>query len=425
MLLGCALLSNEDTETFTWLFTTWLECMHGRSPNAIITDQDRAMKNAIEVVFPKTRHRWCLWHLMKKIPEKLGRYSDYESIKALLHDVVYDSLSKSDFMEKWEKMIEDFELQDNEWLKGIFDERNRWVPVYVRDTFWAGMSTTQRSESMNSFFDGYVNSKTSLKQFVEQYDNALRDKIEKENRADFGSFNTVIACLSHFGFESQFQKAFTNAKFIEFQVEVAAMIHCHCLFERSEGLNSIYSVIESKKKFDKVKDIMFNVSFNEKDFEIQCMCCLFQFKGILCRHILCVLKLTGKTESIPSNYIFSQWRKDIRRRHTHIKCGFDHLVGNVELQRVDKVCAAFYDVASTVVNSDHDVLKMMNWIKDIKDKFTSKEIHVCMILFLNFSSSLNFFFTIDETLHTNCLILVHNNVFRVNKVFLGGMNKVV
>ncbi|KAK2441142.1 protein FAR-RED IMPAIRED RESPONSE [Trifolium repens] len=270
-------------------------------------------------------------------------------------------------------MIEDFELRDNEWLKGIFDERNRWVPVYVRDTFWAGMSTTQRSESMNSFFDGYVNSKTSLKQFVEQYDNALRDKIEKENRADFGSFNTVIACLSHFGFESQFQKAFTNAKFIEFQVEVAVMIHCHCLFERSEGLNSIYSVIESKKKFDKVKDIMFKVSFNEKDFEIQCMCCLFQFKGILCRHILCVLKLTGKTESIPSNYIFSQWRKDIRRRHTHIKCGFDHLVGNVELQRVDKVCAAFYDVASTVVNSDHDVLKMMNWIKDIKDKFTSKE----------------------------------------------------
>jgi hypothetical protein len=162
-------------------------------------------------------------------------------------------------------------------------------------------------------------------------------------------------------------------EFIEFQVEVAAMIHCHSLFERLEGLNSIYSVIESQKKFDKMKDIMFKVSFNEKDFEIQCMCCLFQFKDILCRHILCVLKLTGKTESIPSNYIFSQWRKDIKRRHTHIKCGFDNFVGNVELQRVDKVCAAFYEVASTVVNTDHDFLKMMNWIKDIKDEFTSKE----------------------------------------------------
>jgi transposase-like protein len=151
ILLGCALLSNEDTTTFTWLFKTWLECMGGRTPNAIITDQDKAMKNAIEVVFPKARHRWCLWHIMKKVPEKLGRHSDYESIKLLLHDVVYDSLSKSEFMEKWEKMIEDFELRDNEWLKGLFDERFRWVPVYLRDTFWAGMSTTQRSESMNSF----------------------------------------------------------------------------------------------------------------------------------------------------------------------------------------------------------------------------------------------------------------------------------
>ncbi|XP_045791255.1 protein FAR1-RELATED SEQUENCE 6-like [Trifolium pratense] len=373
VLLGCALLSNEDTETFTWLFSTWLDSMHGHTPNAIIIDQDKAMKNAIEVVFPKARHRWCLWHIMKKVPEKLGRRSDYESIKELLHYVVYDSLSKSDFMEKWEKMIEDFKLQDNEWLKGLFDERNRWVPVFLRDTFWAGMSTTQRSESMNSFFDGYVNSKTTLKQFVEQYDNALRDKIEKENLADFGSFNTSIACLSHYGFESQFQKAFTNAKFKEFQDEVTAMIHCHTFIERLDGLNSIYSVIKSKKKFDKINDILFKVSFNEKDFEIQCMCCLFQFKGILCRHILCVLKLIGKTESIPSYYIFSQWRKDIRRRHTHIKCGFDHFVGNVELQRVDKACAAFYEVASKVINSDHDFLKMMNWIKDIKDEFASKE----------------------------------------------------
>ncbi|XP_045809922.1 protein FAR-RED IMPAIRED RESPONSE 1-like [Trifolium pratense] len=212
-LLGCALLSNEDTKTFTWLFKTWSECMNGCSPNAIITDQDKAMKKAIEVVFPKARHRWCLWHIMKKVPEKLGRHSNYESIKTFLHDAVYDSSGTSDFMEKWEKMIEDFDLEENEWLKGIFDERNRWVPVYVRDTFWAGMSTTQRSESMNSFFDGYVISKTTLKQFVEQYDNALRDKVEKENKADFASFNTVIACLSHFGFESQFQKAFTNAEF--------------------------------------------------------------------------------------------------------------------------------------------------------------------------------------------------------------------
>ncbi|GAV78119.1 hypothetical protein CFOL_v3_21587, partial [Cephalotus follicularis] len=46
-------------------------------------------------------------------------------------------------------------------------DTNSWVIAFVKDTFWAGMSTTQRSESMYAFFDRYVNSKTTLKQFVE------------------------------------------------------------------------------------------------------------------------------------------------------------------------------------------------------------------------------------------------------------------
>ncbi|XP_052171501.1 protein FAR1-RELATED SEQUENCE 5-like [Diospyros lotus] len=56
-LLGCGLVSNEDTETFVWLFRTWLQCMHGQALIGIITDQDRAMQNAIQIVFPNTKNR--------------------------------------------------------------------------------------------------------------------------------------------------------------------------------------------------------------------------------------------------------------------------------------------------------------------------------------------------------------------------------
>ena len=72
------------------------------------------MKNAIEIVFPKARHRWCLRHIIKKVPKKLGRHFEYESIKTLLHGVVYDSLSKIDFIERSEKMIKDYNLHDND-----------------------------------------------------------------------------------------------------------------------------------------------------------------------------------------------------------------------------------------------------------------------------------------------------------------------
>ncbi|GKD48535.1 FAR-RED impaired response 1-like protein [Tanacetum coccineum] len=47
ILLGCRLISNEDTKTFTWLLRSWLTGMSGHAPDAIITDQDQAMKNEI------------------------------------------------------------------------------------------------------------------------------------------------------------------------------------------------------------------------------------------------------------------------------------------------------------------------------------------------------------------------------------------
>jgi hypothetical protein len=38
ILFDTALISKENTETFVWLFETWLKCMNDRSPNTIITD---------------------------------------------------------------------------------------------------------------------------------------------------------------------------------------------------------------------------------------------------------------------------------------------------------------------------------------------------------------------------------------------------
>ncbi|XP_071741407.1 protein FAR-RED IMPAIRED RESPONSE 1-like [Rutidosis leptorrhynchoides] len=201
VLLGCGLISNEDTKTFTWLFRTWLTCMSGRAPPAIITDQDQAMKKAIEVVFPNARHRWCLWHVLKKLPEKFGRHKRYKSIKYRLKKAVYDSFTPIEFENNWNQMLERYRLEKNRWLKELFVERYRWVPCFVKDTFWAGMSTTQRSESINSFFDKYVNRKTTLKQFVEQYENALRDRAEKENIEDFKSYNSWYPQITRYAME--------------------------------------------------------------------------------------------------------------------------------------------------------------------------------------------------------------------------------
>lgn len=62
-----------------------------------------------------------------------------------------------------------------------------------------------------------------------------------------------------------------------------------------------YEVPEDVKSGDHRRDIKFIVSFNEVDCDLHCLCCLFQYWGILCRHVLAVLTQRRVT-TIPSKY---------------------------------------------------------------------------------------------------------------------------
>jgi len=110
ILLGCGLLSSEDTSTFSLLFRCWLRCIGNRAPDRIINDQCKTMKNAIAIVFPNTRHQLCFWHIMKKVLEILGGLTSYKTLKHGLKQLVYESTSSIDFELGWEQFISKFIL---------------------------------------------------------------------------------------------------------------------------------------------------------------------------------------------------------------------------------------------------------------------------------------------------------------------------
>ena len=70
ILFGCAFLVNETIESFIWLFETFLTTMGGKQPISIFIDQNQAMANAIKEVFPKSRHRLCLWPISQNAKKK-------------------------------------------------------------------------------------------------------------------------------------------------------------------------------------------------------------------------------------------------------------------------------------------------------------------------------------------------------------------
>jgi hypothetical protein len=88
--------------------------MNGRASVAIIIDQDWAMKNTIARVFPRTRHKYCLWHILKKIPDKCKSYSNYCAIKNVIHKYVYESQTCGDFEVGWQSLLDSYELKDHD-----------------------------------------------------------------------------------------------------------------------------------------------------------------------------------------------------------------------------------------------------------------------------------------------------------------------
>lgn len=65
------LLSNESTESYVWILKTFLKTF-GKAPTMLVTDEDAAMKNAIERVMPQSLHRLCMWHITQKLPNKVS-----------------------------------------------------------------------------------------------------------------------------------------------------------------------------------------------------------------------------------------------------------------------------------------------------------------------------------------------------------------
>jgi len=69
---GGDILRDEKSESFIWLFKKFLEVMASHRPIYIMTDQDPAMKVSIQKVFDTSTDRSSVWHIMKKLSEKVG-----------------------------------------------------------------------------------------------------------------------------------------------------------------------------------------------------------------------------------------------------------------------------------------------------------------------------------------------------------------
>ena len=168
VLLGYALLPNEQIETFKWVFQHLLIAMNNEHPLNIMTDQDKAMETTISEALPNTVHRCCKWHVQRKAREKLGRIMSRDEVfEQAFYTCINDLDTVDEFEENWQHMIHCFELEDNRHLCNMWRTRHTWAPTYIRKCFFPFTSTTGRSEGLNSYFKTFINPQESVWKFVQ------------------------------------------------------------------------------------------------------------------------------------------------------------------------------------------------------------------------------------------------------------------
>ncbi|XP_058113501.1 protein FAR1-RELATED SEQUENCE 5-like [Magnolia sinica] len=296
VLLGCALMIDETEASFVWLFNTWLEAMSEHHPFSLITDQDPAIEAAVAKVFPRTRHRFCKRDISSRIPEKLG------NVECRLEDFIGDfskciNLTElnDEFESVWQSLIDKYKLGENEWLSSLYKSREQWVQVYLHDESYG--------DSIGSLFNRYMSPHNSLQMLLNQCEKAVDSQYEKELEEDFKTSYMKPILKTELPMENQVAEVYTRTIFMEFQEQLFQSLHHTAEITKDGPINTL-RVVEFG-----VEKRAYTVTFDVSEVRASCSCQMFEYTGILCRHVLRVFSMKSVMK-LPSHYILKRWSKN-------------------------------------------------------------------------------------------------------------------
>ncbi|KAH7692115.1 FHY3/FAR1 family protein, partial [Dioscorea alata] len=232
-----------------------------------------AMGKAIAKVFPNSGHRLCSWHIGRNSLKYLEDLKSKEGFMGDYNNWLHHSQSIEAFESKWGEVKATYNIDDKHWLSKMYEIRHKWVFLYWKNIFTAGMTSTQRSESISSFFDGFVNSQTPLDEFTLN---------------SMPNFDTVHPIERHAG------EVYTRAMFNIFQAEL-----------RESDSMLVEKCIRDGTDHAKYKICNHSVIFRRDGIEdgepiATCSCKKFETEG--------------EVAKIPKNYIVRRWSMAARYR---------------------------------------------------------------------------------------------------------------
>ncbi|XP_015689559.1 protein FAR1-RELATED SEQUENCE 5-like [Oryza brachyantha] len=309
LVLGCALLKDEKTETFKWMWRTFLQVMGGKMPRTVMANQDTSMEEAIARVMPHVRIRFCKRHVMSKTQEKLGAFMAAKgNINADLHNLVHNSLLEEEFEEEWAELIERYNASENHHLQLMWQTRKSWAPVYFREYFYPFVESVGCNEAMNSLFKDNMLPKDTIDKFIGRY-MEIQENVKKVDDEDRFHSGADLKYVSMQPIEQHAAHIYTREIFLKVQKE---LLHSTAFNVQEIQTGTVY-ILEKVFNYE-------NPEFDRNSFEVlvepgikafKCQCAKFTRDGILCCHIFRLFTQFGINE-IPEQYRMPRWTKMFR-----------------------------------------------------------------------------------------------------------------
>ncbi|XP_074299546.1 protein FAR1-RELATED SEQUENCE 5-like [Silene latifolia] len=284
--------------------------------------------------------RYCMWHIMQKLTDKVGpaisRETDFVS---RLNAIVWVAeLEPLEFEEKWCQLVNEHNLDGNSWLSTMFRKRRKWIPAYFRDVpMGCLLRTTQRSESQNNFFKRFENAHGTLVEFLMRFQSAIDVQRHTQKQLDRDDDCTLPQLATSLKLEAHASKVYTNAAFLDFQVEASTSI----------------------------------CSLSVGGFTPPAKRCRINWKGIICRHIIWVY--SGKqVHTLPDKYILMRWTKNAHKiplygPHGELIEDFD--ATDLRKMEMCKLWSEFYATISVLKNvSTKDIIDLVDTLKQFRVK---------------------------------------------------------
>ncbi|KNA22826.1 hypothetical protein SOVF_030350 [Spinacia oleracea] len=303
---GCAVMLDESEAAYIWLFQTWLHAVSGKSPVSITTEPARFVQMAVSQVLPNTRLRYCKWSMFKETQTHLGHvYESHPTFEAEFRKCVDESETIEEFESRWGTLLEQYYLMDDEWMQSVYDARRMWVPVYMRDTFF-GEHCVEGNEGRNIYFDGFITADTTLQVLIQDYEKAVGCWHEKELRAEDDTSNTMPLLKTPSPMEKQAANVYTRKIFMKFQEElVETLVNPATELEESGGVTMFRVAKFGEDHRDRI------VTYNSLETKASCSCQMFEFSGVICRHILAVFRAKNVL-TLPSEYLLKRWTRNAK-----------------------------------------------------------------------------------------------------------------